>query len=308
MAYSRKKKKFHNKKKTYLRQRITSRRKYTRKKSKKKAPYHKKKKSIYTDLTAEGHLKPIGPVTADYRPTPIENSFNFLPTNKYWRCPYVDNRDLASPTGIEVGTAFKMNGIFHPQATGGGHQALWRDQLALYYKAYQVMSSHVTVTFRWQEANDGSLVRPNMLCYAIPSDTASTLQPLVYAKQEIYPSCCRTLKPGLNDSCTIRYSYYPKKFFSMKDIQDDPTLYCAITQDPARLAYIVCGIQSMDSGAAIACPVHVHTKISYNVRCFQPKSADPSMFADDTYVTIDQESDDLGLSALSVKSVQTCNC
>ncbi len=57
---------------------------------------------------------------------------------------YVD--DIALDASTVVSHNFSCNGIFDPDITGTGHQPLLRDQYALLYGAYRVLSSKITVT------------------------------------------------------------------------------------------------------------------------------------------------------------------
>lgn len=314
---------FYRKKKSYKKswkkpawKRYSKKRRYTsRKRSYRAKPYRKKttavmrkkksKKSIYTTLTTTGHVVPTGPVLASTEPNPLSVSFNLLPANKYFRCPYVVQQDLAPVGGTQSLFYMRLNGIYDPEVALGGHQPLWHDQLAAFYKAYEVMSSHITVTFRWKDdtnKQDGTTgpVRANTLCFVIPTDTQTSPNAAVYSKEEIFPSCCRTLKPDVGDSVTIKYSCYPKTFFSIKDPQDDETLYAAFTNDPTRTAYACIGIQCFEDAPLIGQPLNIHTKIVYNVRCFQPQDALPSALDVDHYVTVTQDSDDLDMGQMSL--------
>lgn len=53
----------------------------------------------------------------------------------------------AAAAGLTQGYTFRANGLYDPDYTGGGHQPMYRDELAAQYDKYTVVSSWIKVTF-----------------------------------------------------------------------------------------------------------------------------------------------------------------
>ena len=60
---------------------------------------------------------------------------------------YNESKSITSTAGIVNDYQFRLNSIFDPDYTGGGHQPLGRDQLAGLYNRYRVDKVAVSVTF-----------------------------------------------------------------------------------------------------------------------------------------------------------------
>ena len=61
---------------------------------------------------------------------------------------YCDYAQIQSSTGGTASWVFRANGIFDPDYTNVGHQALFRDAYAGIYDYYTVLGSKLTVTFQ----------------------------------------------------------------------------------------------------------------------------------------------------------------
>lgn len=71
-----------------------------------------------------------------------------FPESKWVMHKYATRLILPAGTiGSTQGYVFRANGLYDPDYTGAGHQPMYRDELALQYDKYTVVSSWIKITF-----------------------------------------------------------------------------------------------------------------------------------------------------------------
>jgi len=60
---------------------------------------------------------------------------------------YVDNQRIVSTTGALSTLSYRCNGMFDPDASAGGHQPMYFDQLTAIYDHFTVIKSKIKLTF-----------------------------------------------------------------------------------------------------------------------------------------------------------------
>jgi hypothetical protein len=290
MAYSRKRKRTY-KPRAYTRKRYASKKKpyYKRKrvtfrKKKYTSTKYRRKKSRRSAMPMLSNVASIldPSLTLDQSRKVFGNSFNLLPNNKWFRCPFVHSM-VRGPDGSGLPTyhMYRMNSIYDPDASDTfGKQPLWHDQLAVYYNNYMVTSATVTATFRW--ATNATNTKPNYLVAVIPSNVPSLPYASTSDLQEVYPSQCRILESNESHSVSISLKFNARQFFNLENTADNQAALAAtFNANPMLAAYAlitiaVCDGYTYSSGDAMP-KIHVHTKITYNTKCFLPKSPTTSL-------------------------------
>jgi len=74
------------------------------------------------------------------------NVFDPFPARLRCKLRYNEVVSIDSTVGFPGHALFRANGLYDPNYTGGGHQPMGRDQLALIYNHYKVVSSVISVT------------------------------------------------------------------------------------------------------------------------------------------------------------------
>lgn len=62
------------------------------------------------------------------------------------KLPYFQSGQLTSPIGAYVGQLFRLNSIYDPDLSGGGHQPLGADQYATFYNRFRVFKVDYVLT------------------------------------------------------------------------------------------------------------------------------------------------------------------
>ena len=134
----------------------------------------------------------------------------------------------AAMTGVNV---IRANSIFNPDATGAGHQPLWRDQLAVLYGRYRVHGMKYKITLSCSSSKLTSCV----LVVGRSSTPESTYNTAIERRGN------RVMKapPGVSHSTT--YSGYIRPGtpygLSPSQMKDDEEFAAGINADPAKKTF-----------------------------------------------------------------------
>lgn len=85
--------------------------------------------------------------------------------------------------GVSSEQIFRLNSLVDPDLTGGGHQPMYRDQIAALYNAYQVRKARVQIVFT-DPSQDGAFVFVNSGFSTTAGRTISFLQEMPFTKVE----------------------------------------------------------------------------------------------------------------------------
>lgn len=157
------------------------------------------------------------------------NKFGFSETNRT-NLRYVDNYLLTSTLGSTPNQQMRMNGIFDPDLTGGGHQPMWRDNFAAIYQNYRVISSRIKVTFLPNPTVDNGTIGPYVVGIVgatettTPSVTVSTRQEM---SDSVYKSITRYDEPNV-----LYMSYTPRSKLSSS--YDEDTVSALVGANPSQ--------------------------------------------------------------------------
>lgn len=175
---------------------------------------------------------------------------------------YCDVLGMTSTTGILQRYVFHANGIYDPDITGGGHQPMGRDNMALLYNHYVVESSSIEV--EWLSATDASA--PSTVGVHLSPDSVAS-----YSTTSAYEEANKgqfKLIADMNKSITTRSRYNAKSFFNISDIKDNYDRLGATTgANPGEGAYYHLMVQTAAAGTE---GVYFRVKIRYNVVWSEP--------------------------------------
>jgi len=232
-------------KKTYTRKSPTK--KYVKKKR-----YYKKKK---------GYLIPKN---VQYTPGAVIKR-----TQRANLC-YNSHKTLESSFGVAASHEFRLNSIFDPEFSIGGHQPMGRDQWANLYQAYRVLGAKITAKFYW---NGSALVgQPHNVGITFISPNSTTvITDQTQLIERTHNRCIKLLKSNSRDSQTITCYWSAKKYFG-KLLAYDHTAVAQMGSDPTypALAQVWCG--TADRTGSSAETVYVDIVIDYLVEFSEPVS------------------------------------
>lgn len=153
-----------------------------------------------------------------------------------------------SAGGAAVEQVFRANSVYDPDYTGVGGQPYGHDQWASIYSAYCVVRSRIKIT-------------------ACPSSAPTTCGRFgIYISKETAAAGTTIAdvleKNTSTGSYSTNYSSPPQiaraacdiaKFYSLKDIMDDPNLSASVTGNPTAVYYHV-WMMGINGGDADSCP------------------------------------------------------
>lgn len=192
-----------------------------------------------------------------------------MKNGKSVKLPWVHINNMSSGgAGTATYQVYRMNSIFDPDFTGGGTQPLARDEFSTFYTNYIVTGCKMITTFRWssQVSSTGSVV-----CFAFPNELATAPSSLE-TKMLRYAGKWRVLQPnagGAQQTCRVTNYFSAKKFFHIKDVDDEHQLKAAFSSSPFKQAYLVTGLQDLTGGDASSA-VDVVTTFSFTVKLLDP--------------------------------------
>lgn len=182
---------------------------------------------------------------------------------------YVDPNiviDAASLTaGIHV---FSMNGLYDPDITGTGHQALGFDQMMLMYDHYTVIGSRLRVTLTNTDTSNAQTVAVSLKDTATTSTVGNTLENGLSRWTVLSPANAGGSTRTLSINCS------PTKFFNRKVLQGDK-YYGTISSNPTDGVYAHIQVVAVDSIVNPAA-VQATVVIEYIVVYTEPKLLLPS--------------------------------
>lgn len=158
-----------------------------------------------------------------------------MPSQRFVSLRYVDFLSFpADSTGVPTYLTYRANSIFDPFAGVGGHQPLYHDQWAVFWKYYTVIGSRISIQLQ-ASANQATM---GLLGVILSNDaTLAGLSPETLIEQGRnkwvwYQPNTNGFKPR-----TLRQGYSAKKFWNVANVKDNQaTLGAFFGQDPVTLA------------------------------------------------------------------------
>lgn len=187
------------------------------------------------------------PVTAPYR------LFRKLRYSNDWV-------DLEPTSGIAVGHAYRLNGLFDPDATGTGDQPRGFDEYMTMYQKYVVLGARVIVKFLNESSSTYTrcIIRP-VNTSAIDGDPVDNLE------GRSIRNCIVAPFVGGGSVKTLSLNWSSKRWFGKKSVLEERDLSGTVTANPTTQCYL--HVLNDGLGAAsLGCKCQV--TIDYLV-CFQ---------------------------------------
>lgn len=157
---------------------------------------------------------------------------------------------------------FRANGCHDPDETLGGHQPMGWNEMTQFYNHYVVLGSKITVTF-CNVQND------HLVCGIFLDDNAAlsytSYEGLIEAKKGKYVA----FVGGSQGSRKISANFSAKKFFNVKDPEDNTQIQAAVGADPVNQGHFAVWSQCLDKSNALT--VECVVVIDYIVKFMEPK-------------------------------------
>lgn len=167
---------------------------------------------------------------------PMRMPLGGFPNHKKVRLRYTEVVAL-NPGATEAQNVFRANSVFDPNLTGAGHQPLYYDVWSGLYSHYTVLGSKIVATRCLNTTTD-----PTPLVYGIHLGIGSTSTVAMTAEELIEQKnnnrWINAGSPSLSGK-NLRLAQYfsPRKFFGVKDPEDDDGSTALVTANPTRDAY-----------------------------------------------------------------------
>lgn len=179
-----------------------------------------------------------------------------FPNSIITKLRYCDTIQLTSTLGSIATNVFNANSIFDPDATGVGHQPLYRDQYAAIYDQYTVLGSKITVTFQPYQVDQAWVV-------GIVGDDDSSISSTLTTRMEQNNSVWRLI--GTNDGGPYQLSltYSPIKDIGV-DVKNDGYSQTAVGSNPSELFCFAVWASEVNATLTGMCQVAI--EIEYTVK------------------------------------------
>lgn len=179
---------------------------------------------------------------------------------------YVGGLDLdPSTTGNAVSHALRANSCWDPYVPTGGHQPIGFDNWMSMYSTGVVLSSKITARFITQS---GTFTGRQALCGILTSSLSTTI-PTTDAHLED-GKCVYSYMSDKRDQVKLSRSFNAKRYFGLKDIQDDEDYRFYNTGDCVNQAYFMVFAQApvRETGTGYLDPglITVQYQIDYKVQ------------------------------------------
>lgn len=178
---------------------------------------------------------------------------NPLPMSRIVKHRYVDYITIAGGgVGAPGYYVFSANGMYDPNITGTGHQPMFRDTFAAMYNHYTVLGSKIKVK-AWGELATGSYGA--VLACKLDDDGSTTYNNGRIMEQGgklvTYKVMRENALTGGASYCTLTKGFSAKKFFGIKDPEDNETVGALVGANPADQAYYVLHWQHPDLSTTV---------------------------------------------------------
>ncbi len=150
------------------------------------------------------------------------------------RLRYVDNYSSTLSGATPTRYSFRLNSLFDPDYTGGGHQPMYRDQLIALYTNYTVLGSIAKFYFN-QIADDGGATDYGPILCGVLKDEDGSVSSTVTDLQENNTSVFTYLTRDNGGSKTLTCTYSPRADLG-RDASDD-TVGASAGNNPSQVSF-----------------------------------------------------------------------
>lgn len=165
----------------------------------------------------------------------IPRSLNPFPGTKWVVHRYSDRVSFAAVAqpGAGQGYQFRANSLYDPDATGGGHQPMFRDECAAQYSSYTVLASQIKLTIPNRKDHDVPI------WFSLVTDDTATAETNRTQLWETRKNWLVTTPSLRNNNITMRATFDAAKILktSRKAILADDTFKTGKDTDPNRAWY-----------------------------------------------------------------------
>jgi len=159
---------------------------------------------------------------------------------------YADSLALTSTLGAIGKHLFSCNGMFDPNASGGGHQPLYYDQMAALYNHYTIIGSRIKLTVTPQNSTEDTYY---IGCW-LDDDTTTTNITSLTDIAERTSGKLRLISSNSNNVYRFSNNWSAKKTFGGSILGND-NLQGTIGANPAENTYFGIGIQTASANTAV---------------------------------------------------------
>lgn len=183
-----------------------------------------------------------------------------FPPNVITKLHYIDSATLTSTVGTIGFNAYRLNGIFDPNATGAGHQPMFFDQFTPIYRNYRVLGSKISVRF----IAGTDLVGPWWIGIN-GSEVSTSLGSQPFNRAEMNDSTYSTLGPRNGDEGLKRltWTYSPEQSLGKTETED--SIASLVTTNPASEYFAQ--VWMADAQGATS-TIYIEMEIEYTVEFF----------------------------------------
>jgi hypothetical protein len=195
-----------------------------------------------------------------------------IPKARKVRLRYADYDSLSTSVGTTTSFQITANGLYHPYASGTGHQPMGFDQMAAFYNHYVVKKARLRASFT-PTADPATGI--GWLVYGVTRSSDTTI-----------PTSWRTLVEEGNTSwgflrmrptdkytsASVTVNLDISKFFQTKDVQSKDSLTALVTANPSDTAVFTVWVAWADLSetAVVECQVAYH--VDFDAQFYEPKN------------------------------------
>lgn len=210
-----------------------------------------------------------------------------FPTKKTVALRYVEEFTLDPADATTASYVFRINNVYDPNLTGGGHQPMFYDNYSTLYSKYKVNSA--TISFRCMDNHVVNVATPNLVDgtnvgdnqYYAANQRASRMFIVKDEQANDYTTKINTLieegsknlkwcfnpQNTSKSMTTLRMKCAPHQLCNLNF--KDNSLEALIGGGPTRECYFICGVDSMPNRNSD--PMVYQVIITYNVTFFDFK-------------------------------------
>lgn len=165
-----------------------------------------------------------------YKPVVAKQGKQAFPLQQSCTLKYCEQRAV-TPIGGLTFYQLVANGLFDPNATGGGHQPMYFDTYMGIYNHYHVMKSRIKITALPNSTNTS----PWLACIYVDDDT-SIVSSFEQALEQKATSKAVTWLPAASNPMPMYLSWDAKKYFGPSP-QTNPELQGTAATNPTEKSY-----------------------------------------------------------------------
>jgi len=183
---------------------------------------------------------------------------------------YCDQITLTSTSGVMATYQWSCNGMYDPNATGGGHQPMLFDQLTTLYNHYQVVGSKFRVKILPHTSNT---VTSNFVCFINDDTVFETSSIDGNAEQTGAKATQIGIPSGGNKPLARSLFWSSKRKFGTSALQND-NLQGTVSTNPSEQSFYSLCLQAFDQSNSVQLQVFV--EIDYCAIWSELKDVDQS--------------------------------